>query len=356
MIRIKETKVAIFTDTHWGKSRDNVKKLQISEKFTKYFIKVLKSRDIKTVFFLGDFFDNRNAINVHTGNTAYDSLKLLCENFNVYMVVGNHDLYFKNSVEINSLNQFKDIDNLTIIEKTTEIDFKGKSGLLCPWHFNINDYKDKHYDYLFGHFEMNGAALCGATFEGGDYKMSKLTTISPLVFSGHFHIRKHYDFKNGKVITIGSPYQLDWGDADNDRGFYILDTQLAEYEFIENTKSPIHHKIHWSLVQNKKQKITKKDIKDNYIKLIVDAEYDYQEVMKVAEQINLCEPLSCIVEYVFSVNRGLLGELKLSKTEFKMTKLQYIIKYIEKLDIQKNLDKNQLIKKARQYYQTCTNE
>ena len=356
MIKINDNNIAIFTDIHWGKGRDNVKKLQISEQFTESFIKQLKSKKINIVFFLGDFFDNRNSINVHTGNTAYKSLKKLCDNFTVYMLVGNHDLYFKNSIEINSLNQFKDIDNLFIIDQTTEVDFNGKSGLLCPWHFNINQYKDKHYDYLFGHFEMNGAALCGSTFEGGEYNMSTLTKISPLVFSGHFHIRKHYNFKNGKVITVGSPFQLDWGDVDNERGYYTLDTQSGDYQFIKNTKSPIHQKIHWSLLKNKSQKILKKDIDGNYIKLVVDAEYQYQDVMKMVEKINSFNPLSCVVDYVFSINRGLLGELKLSKTEFKLTKLQYIVKYIEKMDIQKNLDKNKLIKKARHYYQGCESE
>ena len=240
-------KIALFSDIHWGINSDNIVKLQNTQMFMKFFIKELYKRKIKDVFFLGDFFENRTSVNVQTMNIAYNNLKKLCEYFNVYMILGNHDLFLKNSRKIQSIKPFREIKNLTIISDSTEIDFNGRSAMLCPWDTELSELKN--YDFMLGHFAMSGAELCGSIYTKGKYTMKDLTDISPLVFSGHFHIRKEYLTKNGKVITIGNPLQMTWGDYDNSKGFYILDTQTREYEFIENIDAPVYNKILWSEVR-----------------------------------------------------------------------------------------------------------
>jgi len=231
MLSISDSEIALFSDPHFGESKDNLIKMDTATNFIDKFIIENKNK-IKTVFCLGDWFHNRSSINVHTNFIAYQNATKLAKHFNLYIIVGNHDTYFKHTVEVNSLKHFDNIKNVTIIEEPTEIDFNGKKGLLCPWHFNPNNYKDKHYDFLFGHFEMNGAAFVGTVSKGCEYDIKDLVELSPLVFSGHYHTRKDYDFEKGKVITIGCPYEMTWGDMLNSKGYYILNVLNNKYEFI----------------------------------------------------------------------------------------------------------------------------
>jgi len=345
MMKIKSKKISLFTDIHWGHNKDNVNKLKYTQEFVKYFIKENKKRDIDTVFFLGDFFDNQNSINIQTMNVAYANLKMLCKFFHVYMILGNHDLFLKDNTKIHSIKPFSEIPNLKIISENTIVDFNGKSGMLCPWGFETID---KDLDYLFGHFNFNGAELCGSIFNGGNYSMADLNKIAPLVFSGHFHIRKEYHTKHGKIITLGNPLEKDWGDYNNTKGFYILDTQTSEYEFIENTFSPKHLKILWS----EKYDINFDIIKDNYIKLVVDEEYQYQDVLGILNEIKLHNPLTANIEYIFSVNKNLLGEIKVSKKEINMDKISYIHKFLDSMEkqVEQEIDWTSVKNRTEEYY------
>ena len=70
-IFIDEDKVAIFSDIHFGKNKDNTTKLSIADKYIDWFIQKLKENNIKTVLFLGDLYNNRNSISLKTLNTCY---------------------------------------------------------------------------------------------------------------------------------------------------------------------------------------------------------------------------------------------------------------------------------------------
>ncbi len=338
-------KIAIFTDIHWGHKKDNVNKLKFTQEFVKFLIKECKKRKIESIMFLGDFFDNQTSINIQTLNVAYNNLKVLCQNFKVYMILGNHDLFLKNNTKIHSVKPFNEIENLEIISENTVIDFNGRQGLMCPWGFEL---VNEEYDYLFGHFNVNGAELCGSIYKNGRYTMKELTDIAPLVFSGHFHLRKEYSTKNGKLITVGCPLEVDWGDYNNTKGFYILDTQTKEYEFVENTFSPKHIKILWS----ERTDVNFNSIKDNYIKLVVDEEYQYQDVLELMNEIKLHNPLTANIEYVFSVNKNLLGEIKVSKKEINMNKISYIYKFLESMEeqVEQDIDWQSVKNRTEEYY------
>jgi len=350
MMKINDKQVAVFTDIHWGHNKDNVEKLQITQDFVKFLIKDLTKRKIKTIFFLGDFFDNRTSLNIQTLNVAYNNLKILASKFNIYMIVGNHDLFLKNSRKIQSIKPFTEINGLNIISETTILDFNGKFATMCPWGDDITTIKD--CDYLFGHFNMNGAQLCGSIYKNGVYDMKALTDIAPLVFSGHFHIRKEYATKTGTLITVGNPMQQDWGDYDNSKGFYVLDVLNGDYTFISNHHSPIHIKLLWSEIKDGLSKKHIKQIKNNYIKIVVDSEYKFQDILELQSKIKELSPRSCNIEYIFSVNQNLLGEVKISKKEISLNKIEYIEKFIKKMSEENKQDINwdSVIAKASEYH------
>jgi DNA repair exonuclease SbcCD nuclease subunit len=358
MEKIKTNKIGIFSDIHWGKSRDNIGKIKLAEEAVELFIDEMLKENIKTVFFLGDWFDHRNSVNVNTGFRAYAMIKKLCRNFKVFMIVGNHDTYYKNSTEVNSLQQYENIKNLHIISEDTEFDICGKKLLATPWGFDIDDYKDKEYDFLFGHFEPGGAILnqSGMYSRSEAYTMSDLTDIAPVVMSGHYHTRRHYQTKSGGFFSVGSPLELTWSDYENEKGFYILDVnEEFGIKFIKNEVSPIHYKYFWSQLKRKTQVLDADNITNNYIKVIVDDKYKYEDIMRIMDVIQSLNPISAEPDFIFSINKDLLEDIDMSSnTKLKYTKLEYIIKYISKINKKEinieGIDKDVLIEKAIKYY------
>lgn len=346
--------IAIFSDIHWGKSRDAEVKIATNIQFMEKFTDFVAERNIKHVIFGGDWFDNRNYISVKTQNRAYDCLKKLADIAKVYMIIGNHDAYFKESIDVNSIRTYADMKNIIPIEELTEIQFlpSEKTGLMCPWSaFNLDEVTKK-YDTMFGHFEFNGAILRGAVHHGG-VSMQTLTETAPLVFSGHFHIRKEYPQRSGKLLTIGSPCELDWGDADNVKGFYTLNTKTLEYTFHENDFSPRHIKIYWSKLKKKQESL--KNIKGNYIKLVIDEEYKFDKIMKVLNLINLKRPIKPgQTDFIYNNNFSNILDQFDTDTDEKITtlsKLDYIKKFIDHADDSlEDLDKGVLLGMVNEYY------
>lgn len=347
-------KIAIFSDIHFGKTRDSIIKLNTSIAFVDWFIDKCKENSIDLVIVAGDIFDNRNAISIITHDIVYLCIKKIAEQFPVFIIVGNHDTTLKATTDINSLKHFDEIYNVKIIEKTHELEINGRSILMFPW--NGQFVEDKTYDFMFGHFEFNGAAMVGCTFENAALSMQELVRRSSLVFSGHFHIRKEYPQETGKIITIGSPFELDWGDIDNTKGFYILDISNRTYEFVENTISPKHYKYYWSKLKNKTQVLSKKEIEGNYIKIVIDDEYNFETIVKLMEEINLRKPLKpCESEFIYSYNNNLLETELQNDIEIHMTKFEYVKKFIdlmpdELFKANPDITKEKLAEMAYQYY------
>lgn len=102
-------KVAVITDTHWGARNDH-------QAFAQYFIKFydevffpkIDELGIKHVLHLGDLTDRRKYINFVTAkNFETHFMKPLYDRgIRLDVVAGNHDTFYKNTNEINSLNNF----------------------------------------------------------------------------------------------------------------------------------------------------------------------------------------------------------------------------------------------------------
>jgi len=356
-MKIKTNRIGIFSDIHWGKSRDNVKKIIFTEEAIQLFIDEMVKEKIETIFFLGDWFDHRNSVNVNTSFRAYQSMKKLCKHFEVYMILGNHDTYYKNTNAVNSIRQYESLRSLHIIDKDTEIDICGKKILATPWGFDVNKYKEKEFDFLFGHFEPSGAILnqAGMYSRSEFYSMADLTNIAPIVVSGHYHTRKKYQTKSGEFYSVGCPLELSWNDYQNKKGFYILDVNESSFKFIENEISPIHHKYFWSRLKNKEQELDADMITNNYIKVIVDDKYKYEDIMKLMDAIQSLNPISAEPDFIFSINKDLLEDINMgAEVKLKYSKLEYIIKYISKMNTDEGfiegIEKDNLIAKAIEYY------
>lgn len=302
MIFIKNKKSLIFTDIHWGKSRDSQNKVESNIKTIKWIISLIKEHDITDVFFLGDWFDDRNSINVKTSMHARESLIALAELAQIYMIVGNHDAYFKNTIDVHSLAVYEGIKNVHIIDKITEFDLLGNTCALYPWD-TFNKSIDSSFDIIMGHFEWEGAVYVpNSTIVGNvqHYNGDDLTTVAPIVFSGHYHIRKEYSYKNGKVYSVGCPLQLDWGDYKNPKGCFILNNSTLDFEFIPNPVAPTYIKIYYSEYKKKKPEL-KNIVKDNYVRLVIDSDYEFSDIVDLISKVNSYSPVKpCETDYTFN--------------------------------------------------------
>ena len=232
-------KIALVTDTHWGARND-------SKVFAKYFSKFWKEtffpyidkHNINHIIHLGDIVDRRKYINYVTAdNLKMDFINPLKQRkIKFWCIIGNHDIYYRNSLEINALDQLYGVDkNINLISKPKEITIDGCKLLLMPWicQNNWNDsweaIKKSKSQIMMGHLELNGfemhkGAICETGFDLENF--SKFD----MVLSGHFHHRS----SSNNIYYLGAPYEITWSDYQDPKGFHIFDTQTRELEFIEN--------------------------------------------------------------------------------------------------------------------------
>ena len=114
-------KTLIFTDIHFGLKGNSVSRLNIAVKAIKCILDEVKKQDIKNIIFGGDLLHERVAINVNTMNVVIKCVEALAKHCKVFLIIGNHDTHFKNSVDVNSLNMFKHTDNVTIVYKAEQL-------------------------------------------------------------------------------------------------------------------------------------------------------------------------------------------------------------------------------------------
>ena len=230
-------KVAIITDTHYG-ARKGSKYLH--DHFKKFyddiFFPTLEAEKINTVIHMGDAFDSRKSIDYQSlewsKRVVFDRLK----NYDVHMIVGNHDCYYKNTNNVNSPELLlQTYNNIKTYSEASEIILDKLKILFIPW-INAENFENtvkvvKATDSIcaMGHLELNGfRAHRGHVMEDG--MACDLFDKFDKVFSGHYHTRSD----NGKIFYLGNPYEMFWNDVNDARGFHIFDTDTLTHTPINN--------------------------------------------------------------------------------------------------------------------------
>ena len=146
-------KVACFTDIHFGLKGNSRVHNDDCEAFIYWFIEQAKAHGCETCIFLGDWHHHRSVTNVSTMNYTVSNIERLGKSFeNVYVIMGNHDLFYRDKREINSMEYIRNIKNVHIVNNWLEDD----DTAIIPWIVEdewkiIAKMKKK---YVFGHFEL----------------------------------------------------------------------------------------------------------------------------------------------------------------------------------------------------------
>ena len=289
-MKFTDNKVAIFSDLHLGVHQNSSFWHEASLKWCDWFVNELKRRNTKTILFLGDFFHYRDEVAVNTLDVGYRLLSRLSE-YNIIMIPGNHDSFYKEHAEVNSLKIFSEWPNLHIFNEPTTVQFSNKSAAFIPWGGDIASKTD----YLFGHFEINSFKMNGSKVCDKGYDAFKLLDRAKHIFSGHFHIRDTKQYQNGKILYVGNPFEMDFGDSGDTKGIYFLDFSTDELEFVENTLSPKHIKISTSKLLEG-DKLSDDIVSGNIVRLVVDKKISVDNVEKVLAKISAFKPAFASVD------------------------------------------------------------
>jgi len=356
--RIKASlgKTITFSDIHFGVNKNSVKRLEIAEKFVKHLSDYASQNNIKSCIFNGDLYHNRNSLDLNVLMRSVDAIEKLADIFTdgLYLIVGNHDSFFKQSLDVHSLYHFKNTGNVHIIDEPTIIESNGSNLFLVPWGFDPAKYETKA-NMMFGHFEPSNCLFNGSTLSDGPYTIENLCDTAPLVFSGHYHVRKEYHVRNGTMVMVGSPFQMNYGECGNSNGWYVIDPQTEKYEFVENTISPKFWKVKLSTVlAQDKESLKTTPFKNNHIRMIIDTDCPYDKIAKIKTAIESAGCLECDVEFLFS---GVDAKVDLSAIENQSngtmkTNFEYTVDYINALKLDDGI-KTELTTMMKNYFEAA---
>ena len=211
---------AVFTDIHYGLKSNSGVHLRDCNKFIDWFIAEAHARGAETCLFLGDWHHQRASVNVATLNASWKDLKKLNDAFEtVYFITGNHDLFYRDKRELNSMEFARDLPNFVMVDEIME---QGDCAII-PWLVGYEHKKvaKMQVKYMFGHFELPYFKM-NAMVEMPDHGGIKAEHLEgpEYVFSGHFHKRQ---YKNN-IHYIGNAFPHNYADVfDNERGAMFLE-------------------------------------------------------------------------------------------------------------------------------------
>lgn len=276
-------KVCLLGDTHFGIRNDSkVFHAYMRRFYTDQFFPTLLERGITKIFQFGDLFDRRKYVNFYTLDQCRDYFFDPMMNYEIEMVtlLGNHDIFWREKLDVNSPSLLLErYDNVRVVQTPTNT-----MGIdIIPWICKENEqdiYKfisQSTSRVCFGHFELEGFEMMKGMESHGGMDRSILSKYEQ-VFSGHFHTKSNKD----NIMYLGTPYELFWNDYKDPKGFFILDTDTLEIEFIQNN-DPMFIKYYYD--DSNAINIDPKIIKDKYVKLVVVNKKDFSTFDKVVDTL-----------------------------------------------------------------------
>lgn len=240
-------KVIVLGDLHFGMKGFNDKFFSNQLKFfNEQLFPYMEKHNITEIIQLGDWLDNRKNMDIKFFDRIVDEFLevLKKKNFKFTTFLGNHDIYYNSRLDVNLVKHFETLypNNVKVYQTREKVQYGDSTYMFVPWVTDngVTLRELKGVDVLFGHFEIKNFEMV----KGHKDQKSSLSTdffkkapSLKRVVSGHYHVRGN----DGFVMYAGTPYQLNWGDYQTDRGFYIFDG--ADFEFEENISSSKYIKI-----------------------------------------------------------------------------------------------------------------
>ena len=337
-------KVGVISDTHWGARKGSKLFHDYFELFYKnVFFPTLEQYGITTVIHMGDAFDSRKSIDYQSLEWAKRVVFEPLSSYQVHMIVGNHDSYYKNTNNTNSPQLLlKDYPNIQTYSTPSEIKVENLDILLLPWICSENQeqslkmIKKTKAKVAMGHLELQGFRVNRSIVMEHGLEANLFKNFSK-VFSGHYHTRSD----NGTVFYLGNPYEIYWNDLNDTRGFHIFDTETLEHTPINNP-----HKMYYSIYyeDTNYQTFDTREYENKIVKVVVRKKTDTKQFEKFIDKLYS----SNVAELKVIENFEIQGTEEFEAFESEDT-LSILDRYIQEAEI--TLDKTVIQKMMQEIYQ-----
>jgi hypothetical protein len=269
-------KAMVFTDIHFGLKSNSTLHNEDCLNFIKWATAKAKEEGCETCFFLGDYHNNRASINILTLGYSIKGLEHLNENFEqTFFIPGNHDLYYRDKRDVQSVEWAKHLSRIRICNDWTSLG----DVTIAPWLVGDDSKKLKKLKgkYMFGHFELPGymmnamvampdhGEICGNDMMGFEH-----------VFTGHFHKRQ----TQRNITYIGNCFPHNYADAgDDERGMMILEWDKKP-EFYSWPDQPIYRVFQLSDVLKHTETMLRPNM---HVRVNLDIDISYEEATFIKE-------------------------------------------------------------------------
>lgn len=268
-------RIWFITDTHLGvRNNSNDWIENIRDYFFNWFFPLVKQNyqpgDI--LLHLGDFFDSRQSINLRVLNLGVEIAEEMSRLFEggVHIIVGNHDIWGKNSNEINSLKSIKWIPGIKIYEEPLSTNFGSRSFFLMPWRKDHEEdsktlEETKPHDVLCCHADIRGLKFNKYVLNEEGSDVTKFEKFQK-VYSGHIH----YSQVVGNINMLGSPYELTRSDMDNPKSIWLLDLDTMQEKRFVNNHSPKFKRFNFEDILESTPEQLEPEFRNNFVDILID--------------------------------------------------------------------------------------
>jgi len=347
-------RIALLNDTHFGARNDSPAFLEYFMRFyNEQFFPYLEKNNIKTLIHLGDVTDRRKFINFKTAHAFRQKfMKRLWEmKVDTHIIVGNHDTYFKNTNEVNSVSElcttYDGVNEPWIYTNPKEVELGGCRMLFLPWICDDN-YEESIYaidnstsEICMGHLEIKGFEMQKGIVNEQGLERSQFKRFEKVI-SGHFHKKSD----DGHIYYLGAQYEQTWSDYKDPKGFHIFDTETRELERIANPLR-IHKKFIYNDKDNDYSNVDLSEFNNTFVKVFVTNKTDDIMFNKILDglhnKINAHE-----VMVIEDLNTDLGASVREDILEQGEDTLTFLGNYIDQADTE--LDKHKLKKYLKELY------
>jgi DNA repair exonuclease SbcCD nuclease subunit len=336
-------KIICVTDTHLGVKQDSPLYHDVTNRLFANIYDYAEHHKIKELIHLGDFWNNRRSVSIKTilqGLYIAENLNKVFDH--ISLITGNHDTIYKDSNDESLLRMFNKFENISIIQRPTT---RG-NVIMVPWLFDPEVLLNRENKMvLLGHFDIAGAVMneSGSVSLHGQ-KQSDFNNFK-MVLSGHYHTPGTY----GNIRYLGSPFHTSFNDVAGVRGFYVLDDETCELEFIEFDDYPKFVRIHPDSFYSRA------DLEGNIVELIFTKDLGINGNIAAIQMAKDCDPLTLTPKYV-NINTSMSKEdIVADELEVK-DHLGILNEYLDGAKLPDNINTSVLKKVAESIYKETIND